>query len=98
MVWRINHPEDEKLVTVAEFHNHAEFLLARSRLESEGIECFSRNEHTASIAGHYTGVFGMHQIELQVREADAEDALAMLQSEVEAEEADTLGQENPEEE
>ncbi len=85
MAWRIDHPEDEKLVTVGVFHNQAEFLLARSRLESAGIECFSRNEHMARIAGHYTGVFGMHQIELQVREADAEDALAMLESEVETE-------------
>ncbi len=90
MVWRINHPEDEQLVTVATFDSHAEFLLARSRLESAGIECYSRNEHTARITGHFTGVFGMHQIELQVRAADAEDAAGMLQSVPSAEEIERL--------
>ncbi len=97
MAWRINHPEDEKLVTIATFHNYAEFLLARSRLESEGIECFSRNEHTARNAGDLAGALGVQHIELQVREADAEDALAMLQSEIEAEDGDKPGQENPDE-
>jgi Putative prokaryotic signal transducing protein len=90
MAWRINHPDDEQLVTIAVFDNHAEFLLARSRLESASIECFSRNEHTARIAGHFTGVFGMHQIELQVRQTDAEDAAGMLQSESPADEGDVL--------
>ncbi len=90
MTWRINHPDDDQLVTVATFDNHAEFLLARSRLESAGIECYSRNEHTARITGHFTGVFGMHQIELQVRAADAEDAVSMLHSEAPAEEIEGL--------
>ena len=81
MNWRINDPDDERLVTVARFHNDAEFLLARTRLESAGIECFGRNEHALRLTGHVHGFFGAHYIELQVREAEAEDALAILESE-----------------
>ena len=80
-MFRINHPDDVKLVTVARFGNDAEFLLARGRLESAGIECFGRNEHALRLTGHIHGFFGDHYIELQVREADAEDARAMLESE-----------------
>lgn len=80
-MFRINHPDDAKLVTVARFYNDAEFLLARTRLESAGIESFGRNEHALRLTGHVHGFFGAHEIELQVREADAEDARAMLESE-----------------
>ncbi len=81
MSWRLNHPDDERLVTVARFHNDAEFLLARSVLESAGIECFGRNEHALRLTGHVHGFFGAHAIELQVRDSDAEDARAVLESE-----------------
>jgi hypothetical protein len=80
-MFRINHPDDERLVTVARYHSDAEFLLARTRLESAGIDCVGRNEHALRLTGHVHGFFGAHCIELQVREADAEDALAMLESE-----------------
>ena len=80
-MFRINHPEDEQLVTIARFHSDAEFVLARMHLESAGIECFGLNENTVRIAGAFAGVLGVHEIELQVRESDAEDALAVLQTE-----------------
>ena len=80
-MFRINHPDDEALITIARFHNDAEFLLARTRLESAGIDCFGRNEHALRLTGHVHGFFGSHEIELQVREADVEDARAMLESE-----------------
>ena len=80
-LFRINHPDDEKLVTIARFDNDAAFLLARSRLESAGIDCFGRNEHALRLTGHVHGFFGAHYIEMQVREGDAEDARAMLESE-----------------
>ena len=81
MNWRVDHPDDERLVTIARFHNDAEFLLARTRLESAGIECCARNEHALRLTGHVHGFFGEHYIELQVRETDAEEATAMLESE-----------------
>jgi len=63
----------EKLVTVASFKSEPEFLVARSRLESAGIECFANNFYTFEF---YGGVLG---VELQVRESDAKDALAVLE-------------------
>jgi hypothetical protein len=80
-LFRIDHPDDERLVTIARFQNDADFLLARTVLESAGIDCFGRNEHSLRLTGHVHGFFGAHYIELQVREADAEDAVAMLESE-----------------
>lgn len=63
---------EQSLVTVQTFTSEPDFLVARSRLEAAGIECFPKNLHTF---GFYGGVLG---VELQVRESDAEDALAIL--------------------
>jgi hypothetical protein len=68
---------EEKLVTIATFHNEPEFLLARARLESADIECFSQDENILRIAAWHSHVFG--GIKLQVRESDAQDAFAILQ-------------------
>ena len=65
-----------ELVTVALFHNEPEFLLARTRLESAGIECFAQGENMLRIAGWHSHILG--GLKLQVAEADAQDALAIL--------------------
>ena len=80
-MFRINNPDDERLVTIASFHSDAEFVLARMHLESAGIECFGRNEHALRLTGHTHGFFGAHGIDLQVRESDAEDARKILETE-----------------
>ena len=67
---------DQQLITVATYHNKMEFLLARARLESADIECFALDENMLRIAAWHSHVFG--GIKLQVREVDAEDALAIL--------------------
>jgi Putative prokaryotic signal transducing protein len=67
---------DQQLVTVATYHNEMEFLLARARLESADIECFAQDENMLRIAAWHSHVFG--GIKLQVRELDADDALAIL--------------------
>jgi len=67
---------DAQLVTIASFHNEMEFLLARARLESADIECFTQDENMLRIAAWHSHVFG--GIKLQVREVDADDALAIL--------------------
>ena len=67
---------EQNLVTVATFHDEMEFLLARARLESADIECFSQDENMLRIAAWHSHLFG--GIKLQVRESDAEDALAVL--------------------
>jgi len=66
----------ESLVTVATFYSEPEFLLARGRLESAGIECFAQDENMLRIAAWHSHVFG--GIKLQVRESEASDALAIL--------------------
>lgn len=69
--------QEPQLVTVATFHSEPEFLLARTRLESAGIECFALNENMLRIAGWHSHILG--GIKLQVPESDAQDALAILQ-------------------
>jgi Putative prokaryotic signal transducing protein len=66
----------ELLITVATFHNEPEFLLARTRLESAGIECFVQGENMLRIAAWHSHILG--GIKLQVAELDAQDALAIL--------------------
>jgi Putative prokaryotic signal transducing protein len=67
---------EEKLVTIATFHNEMEFLLARARLESAEIECFVLNENMLRMAAWHSHIFG--GIRLQVRESEAADASAIL--------------------
>ena len=67
---------EQNLITVATFHNEMEFLLARARLESADIECFALDENMLRVAGLHSHIFG--GIKLQVREADADDARAIL--------------------
>jgi hypothetical protein len=69
-------PRQELLVTVATFYDEPEYLLARTRLESAGIECIALNENMLRIAGWHSHILG--GIKLQVRESEARDALAIL--------------------
>ena len=63
-------------VTIAVFHSQPEFLLARTRLESADIECFAYDENMLRIGGWHSHILG--GIKLQVRESEAQDALAIL--------------------
>jgi hypothetical protein len=67
----------EGLVTIAVFHSQPEFLLARTRLESADIECFAYDENMLRIGGWHSHVTS--GIKLQVRESEAQDAVAILQ-------------------
>ena len=67
----------ERLVIIAVFHSQPEFLLARTRLESAGIECFAYDENMLRIGGWHAHILG--GIRLQVRESEAHDAMAILQ-------------------
>jgi hypothetical protein len=65
------------LVVVAQFLREQEFLFARGRLESAGIDCFCSNEYLSRISsGIYNGLTG--GIALMVRRRDLEDASAIL--------------------
>ncbi len=66
-----------ELVVVAQFLLEQEFLFARGRLESAGIECFCSNEYLSRISsGIYNGMTG--GIALKVRQEDVADARAIL--------------------
>ncbi len=47
----------ERLVTIAVFHSQAEFLLARTRLESADIEWFAYDENMLRISGLHSPKF-----------------------------------------
>jgi Putative prokaryotic signal transducing protein len=66
------------LITVATFYSEFEFLLARGRLESAGIECFALDENMLRIAGWHSHILG--GIKLQVTESEVNDALAILRA------------------
>jgi len=68
-----------EFVTVATFFSQPEFLLARARLESAGIECFALDENMLRIGGWHSHILG--GIKLQVWEADAGDAREILRCE-----------------
>ena len=76
--WAFDSEQPDELVTIRTFENHAEFLLARGLLESAGIECFSRDEHTMRISSAMHRSLAGHGTALQVRKRDAEDAIAIL--------------------
>lgn len=65
-------------MTVRVFANQAEFLLARSALESADIECFSKDEHAMRISAGMHRTHAAQGTALQVGKRDAEDALAIL--------------------
>jgi hypothetical protein len=67
--------EAPELVTIRQFGNLAEALLARSCLDSAGIQCFLADANMAWLDSPV--VRGMR---LQVSPADAETAIAVLES------------------
>jgi Putative prokaryotic signal transducing protein len=58
----------DRLVTVATFSLPVEAHIAKTKLESEGIECFVADENIVSLNWLYSGAVG--GIKLQVSEAD----------------------------
>ena len=69
---------DSELVTVAEFRLSCDADLARSLLDSAGIECFLKDEVMGRLYGGASLIFG--GIKLQVPSEDAEAARAILGS------------------
>ncbi len=65
-----------KLVTVDQFRDLPEALLAKATLESAGIDCFLSNANMVRLDWWYSNVVG--GIRLNVREEDAEAATQLL--------------------
>jgi len=68
--------ESEYLVTVAQFSSGMEAQLARTKLESEGIEAYVADEHMMSINPMYD--FALGGVRLQTKSSEAERALKIL--------------------
>ncbi|MGB5322280.1 putative signal transducing protein [Lutimonas sp.] len=56
------------LVTIEKAHVASELLVLKSKLESEGVICYLRNEYTTQIMNYLPSF----EVELQVSELDLE--------------------------
>ncbi len=74
-------PEYNDLATVLVAPNETILMLAKSRLEAEGIPCFTTNNVQDLVSGRIAGYcLAMGPQELQVPAEDAERATAILES------------------
>jgi hypothetical protein len=62
------------LITIKRSHIEADLLILKSRLESEGIKCYMRNEFTTQIM-NYMATF---EVELQVSDVYLERVKEIL--------------------
>ena len=62
------------LVTIKESHVEFDLLVLKSRLESEGIRCYLKNEFSTSIMTHMATFL----VELQVASSDLERVQEIL--------------------
>ena len=65
-----------KLITIATYTYPHEMAIMRSKLEANGIECSAKDEFTVQVHNFYSNAIG--GVKLQVKETDAERALAIL--------------------
>lgn len=66
----------KELVTIKSYRAPHELLVDRSKLESFGIECFTRDEITSQVLNFYSQFKG--GIQLQVKKGDYKKALEIL--------------------
>jgi len=62
------------LITIKKSHIESTLLVLKSKLESEGIECYLKNEFTTQIMNYLPSF----EVELQVSQIDLEKALEIL--------------------
>lgn len=62
------------LVTIRKSPHESELLVLKSKLESEGILCFLRNEFTTQILTHMSSF----EVELQVSDKDMERVIEIM--------------------
>ena len=73
-----------ELVTIKSYMASHELLVDRSKLESFGIECFTKDEMTSQVLNFYSHLKG--GIQLQVRKSDLQKAREILADELNKEE------------
>jgi hypothetical protein len=74
---KVNFKNMSTFVTVAVFTYAHEAAIPKARLESEGILCFLRDEHTLFLQPFFSSAGG--GIKLQVNAEDVEDAIRVLE-------------------
>lgn len=62
------------LVTIKKSHIESDLLVLKSKLESEGIKCYFRNEFTTQIMNYLPSF----EVELQVSDSDLERVKEIL--------------------
>lgn len=62
------------LVTIKKSPHESELLVLKSKLESEGIRCYMRNEYTTQILSHMVNF----EVELQVSDTDMEQVIEIM--------------------
>ena len=67
----------KKLITIATFSHAVDAHLAKTRLESAGIECFIVDEYTVTMNWLYSNAIG--GVKLQVKKSDYKKAIEILQ-------------------
>lgn len=65
-----------KLVTISESHNSTDLAVLKSKLESEGIKCFLKDELSSQVLTHISSMV----VKLQVYESDFSKAKAIMQA------------------
>ncbi|MHC4130765.1 MAG: putative signal transducing protein [Planctomycetota bacterium] len=68
---------DDKLITIKSFSNEAFASMAQQILADNGIKSILSGQNAANI---YSGLSDVFDVELQVREVDAEKALEILET------------------
>jgi hypothetical protein len=63
-----------KLITIKESHVVTDLLVLKSKLESEGIRCYLKNEFTTQIMSH----MATFTVELQVPASDVKRAMEIM--------------------
>lgn len=64
------------LVTIRKSHVESELMVLKTKLESEGVRCFLRNEYTTQIINYMPSF----EVELQVASHDVEKAMEIIEN------------------
>ena len=84
--------DNEELVTLWRYRDLSEALIAMSKLESEGLECFLADDNIVRLNWYWSDLIG--GVKLQIPAKDTEFALDLLAEEIPAIfTADEVGQE-----
>src|SRR5690242_68109 len=72
----------ENLITLWRYRDLPEALIARSKLDAEGFDCFLADDNIVGLEWYWSNFVG--GVRLRVREDDSESALEVLAQEIPA--------------